>query len=256
MKILFDLDYTLLDTVKFKEALVKAVSSCGPSPEKYDAAYAETVAKKGLFDPDDLFAALSAEFPDEDAAREARARFGRVLGSTEAFLYPGAKELLETLRKHDATVDLMTFGNADWQRKKVEHSGLAGLFDEVIATEKEKKGIVREAGRGEDKVIIVNDNGQEMKDMMAEAPEYTYVLKKGPKAVPSDLRLPTAETIDDLAVILERETGWELRREMDEASRERKEGRVVREGEDARGEIDMRDETGGEPSAPFAGVRR
>jgi phosphoglycolate phosphatase-like HAD superfamily hydrolase len=217
MKIIFDLDYTLLDTVKFKVALAAAVSLGGVMPKKFEAAYAEVVAKNGMFDPDELFRSLDGEFGAASSARAARDRFDHVLMSAEKYLYPGSRELLEALRAHEVVVDLLTFGNAKWQREKVCRSGLAGLFDGVIATEKEKSGIVRDIGRGETKVIVVNDSGREIQEMMAEAPEYVYILKKGPKAVTDDLRIPTAATIDALAALLEKETGWELRREMREA---------------------------------------
>lgn len=255
MKIVFDLDYTLLDTVKFKEALVAAT---GVDEKAYEKAYADAVARNGgLFDPGILFAELRERklLADEDA-KAARERFDEVLTATERYLYPEAKELLEALGKHEADIDLMTFGNAEWQRAKVEHSGLAGMFDAVLYAEKDKKEFVRGIGEGQEKVVVVNDNGKEMEEMMAAAPEYTYILKKGPKPIPAGLRLPAAETIGELVTILERETGWEIRKEMDEASRELREGKVVREGESAKGEIAMGSEEEREDPPPYAGARR
>ncbi|HSD12144.1 MAG TPA: HAD hydrolase-like protein [Patescibacteria group bacterium] len=255
MKIVFDLDYTLLDTVKFKEALVAAT---GVDEKAYEEAYADAVARNGgLFEPGVLFAELKGRgLLTEEGAADARARFDEVLTTTERYLYPHAKELVEALGKHEADIDLMTFGNADWQRAKVEHSGLARMFDAVLYAEKDKKEFVRGVGEGQDKVIIVNDNGKEMQEMMSAAPEYSYILKKGPKAVPADLRLPTAQTIDELVVLLERETGWEIGKEMDEAMRENREGKVLREGESAKGELDMGEPKEGEDPSAYRGVRR
>ncbi len=255
MKIVFDLDYTLLDTVKFKEALVAATGVDGAA---YERAYADAVRRNGgLFDPGVLFEELRGRgLLAEGDAEAARARFDGVLRTTERYLYPEAKELLEALGRHEADIDLMTFGNAEWQRAKVEHSGLAGMFDAVLYAEKDKKEFVRGVGEGQDKVVIVNDNGKEMEEMMAAAPEYTYVLKKGPKPVPAELALPTAETIGELVTILERETGWPIRREMDEASRELREGKIVREGEGVKGVIDLDGPEDGEIPPPFTGVRR
>lgn len=240
-KIVFDLDYTLLDTVKFKEALVVAT---GVDEKAYEAAYAAAVARnKGLFDPAVLFAELKerALLTGQDVA-PARERFDAVLTTTEQYLYPQAKEMLESLRRHpEAKVELMTFGNAEWQKAKVEHSGLKDLFHDVLYAEKDKKEFVRNLREGDEKVVIVNDNGKEMEEMMNAAPEYAYIIKKGPKAIPEDLRLPTAETIEALAALLERETGWELRGEMKELRRETKEweARMVAPGEEVRGEVDM-----------------
>lgn len=222
MKLVFDLDYTLLDTAGFKTALKGAVAVYGPSGPAYDEAYASILKREGKvydYDPDAHLDALGLK--GKERAR-ARAGIDDVLRETEKYLYPGAKELIEALGRHgEATLELMTLGNEKWQRAKVEHSGLMKMFDKVICTEKDKKGIIRGLGDGEGKVIIINDNGEEMAEMMAEAPGYAYILKKGPKPAPDDLLLPTAESIEALAALLERETGWELRREMREISEAR-----------------------------------
>ena len=219
MKFLFDLDYTLLDTEKFKNALIAAIVSVGgPSEEDCQSAFRAVTEKTGMFDVDSFFHELKDTFFGDQVAIEARAAFDRVLTETAQYVYPEAKELLEALRKHDgASVDLMTFGNEAWQRAKVEHSGLAELFDETIYTDKDKGERLRDAGRGQDLVIVVNDNGEEIQRMIAAAPEYTYILKKGPKPVPEEIAaLPTASTMQDLALQLGEQTGWDLLREIQE----------------------------------------
>lgn len=262
MKIVFDLDYTLLDTVAFKKALVEAT---GVDEKEWKKAYDAAVeSNRGLFEPSAFFAELTRrDLLTDDAATAARKRFDGVLATTDEYLYEEAKELVMALGKHDADVDLMTFGDASWQRAKVEHSGLARMFDDVLYAEKDKKEFIRGLGEGQDKVIVVNDNGKEMEEMAAAAPEHTYILKAGgPKAPPKDLRLPTAETIGELAGLLEKETGWELRREMDELRREIREGekRLIEPGKDVRGEVRMGEETdeeGGErPPESRGGLSR
>lgn len=234
MKIVFDLDYTLLDTVKFKEALVAAT---GADVAKYEIAYADAVERGGgRFDPDILFDSLvengALAAAESEAARE---RFGAVVRKTEDYLYPEAKEMLEALRKFDVAVDLLTFGNKKWQEEKVKHSGLAELFGAVHCTEQDKKEVITNLGKDQDKVIVVNDNGKEMEEMMEAAPEYRYVLKKGPKPVSSELRLPTAESINDLVGILETETGFEIRKEMQEAREAREAQQEARRSEPPEG---------------------
>lgn len=213
MKIVFDLDYTLLDTAKFKEALAAAVTAQGVSRGRYEETYQAVVKREGKvydYDPEAHLAALKADLPDAAAADEARRGIAAVLADTEKYLYPGAVELLQELRANGAGLALMTLGNEKWQRAKVEHSGLAAMFDEVLATEKKKAAAIRELGRDGGKIIVVNDNGEEMKEMMAVAPEYRYFLKRGPKAVPEDLKLPEGRDIGELAALLAAETGWEI----------------------------------------------
>ena len=247
MKIVFDLDYTLLDTIAFKKALVDAT---GVDEKEWQSSYDEAVkANKGLFEPSAFFSELKQRKLLTDESEEAsRRRFDDVLKTTEQYLYPQAKELLEALGKHEVEVDLMTFGQADWQRAKVEHSGLTRLFNKVLYVESDKKGFVKGLGEGQDKVLVVNDNGKEMDEMVEAAPEHTYVLKTGgPKAPPKDWKHLKAESIEDLAEVLEKQTGWELRREMREA-REGVEGKMVASGENVRVEIEMGDEESEEKS--------
>ncbi len=213
MKFVFDLDYTLLDTVKFKEALADAVTSCGVSRERYEETYQAIVRREGKvydYDPDVHLSALKDDLSDPAALADARRRIAGVLASTEKYLYPGAAELLRELRKHGARLELLTLGNEKWQRAKVEHSGLARLFDVIMATEKEKKGIMAGLAEPGERVMVVNDNGAEIKEMMAQAPEYEYVLKRGPKAVPAELQLPEAKDMKELAALISAETGWEI----------------------------------------------
>ncbi|MFA6603881.1 MAG: HAD family hydrolase [Patescibacteria group bacterium] len=213
MKIVFDLDYTLLDTAKFKEALAEAYTSQGVSRERYEETYRAVVKREGKvydYDPEVQLKMLGADLGGPEAVAEVRRRIGDVLASTEKYLYPGSRELLAELRRHGGKLALMTLGNEKWQRAKIEHSGLADLFDEVVATEDKKVGVVRSLAEGGEPVIVVNDNGAEMREMMAVAPEFKYVLKCGPKSVPEDLKLPEGKDIAGVASALAAETGWEI----------------------------------------------
>ena len=201
MIIIWDLDYTLLDTVKFKEALSEAVTSCGPSAERYEQTYDRIVKRDGKaydYDPDVHLEALRDDFPDEKSFAEARSRIDEVLSRTEEYLYPGSVELLKKLHGAGAKQILLTLGNEKWQEAKVKHSGLADLFDGVVATGKKKGTVIRDFAAEGEEVVVVNDNGEEMKEMMEQMPEFRYILKEGPKRFPEGLKLPTGRTIEDV----------------------------------------------------------
>ncbi|HTK04114.1 MAG TPA: HAD hydrolase-like protein [Candidatus Eisenbacteria bacterium] len=243
-KIVFDLDYTLLDTIAFKEALIAAT---GVPKEAWEETYKDTVAKKGFFEPGAFFDELAGRNLLTDDVAAAKDRFEGVLRTTEQYLYPEAKELVLALGRHkgEVEVDLMTFGEAKWQRSKVEHSGLGRMFQDVLYVETNKKEFVQGLGKGRDEVdevILVNDNGKEMEEMVEAAPEHTYIWKSGgPKAAPKDWKHLKAESIGDLARVLEKQTGFELRREMREV-REGIENMKVESGENVRVEIEMGDD--------------
>ncbi|MEK9152439.1 MAG: HAD family hydrolase [Patescibacteria group bacterium] len=154
MTIILDLDYTLLDTVKFK---------------------------------DDYFS-----------------RGDDVLARTGEYLYPGAIEFLGRLRSSGARMVLLTFGEVAWQTAKVDRAGLRPYFDEVIATIDEKKNVIGSFRGGE--VVVINDNGHETAAMMAAAPEFKYILKRGPKGVPEGLACHIVDTFDEVEKLLSIET--------------------------------------------------
>lgn len=220
MTIIFDLDYTLLDTVMFKEALKEVVTSLGVSPERYEETYKQIVKREGKtydYDPGAHIEALHKDLGGQPGRMaEVMAKINQVLARTEEFLYPGSVELLNKYRNSGAKLVLLTLGNEKWQQAKVKHSGLTVLFDEVVATGKNKSEIIKTLAEGDEKVIIVNDNGEEMKDMIAEVerwrekegsvPEIKFLLKKGPKPSPADLPLEPME-LDEVEKAIDAEIG-------------------------------------------------
>ncbi len=197
MTVVFDLDYTLLDTAAFKDALVAALASCGVSRSRFLATYSEITTRPGVvydYDPDLQLDLLRSELRCSKA--EAAAKIDGVVRRTADFLYPGAKEMLKRLRDRGWRLMLLTLGNISWQRAKIERSGIADLFDEVITTDKEKGGMMQRFS--DDIVAIVNDNGDEVRQMITEAPEFHYLVKRGPKPIPPDLGVPICDSLEQL----------------------------------------------------------
>lgn len=208
MRIVFDLDYTLLDTTKFKEALADAITSCGVSRQRYEETYSATVRRDGKtsdYDPEVQLESLASDFPAPQARVDARRNIEELLMHTEQYLFPGVAELLRALRHDGNELILLTLGNETWQHAKIENSGLSELFDRVVTTGKHKheplRGIVPEG----ESAIIVNDNGVETKELMAQMPWCTYILIRGPKRAPEDLHLIEVSSISELMQYFERE---------------------------------------------------
>lgn len=236
MTVVFDLDYTLLDTVAFKEALKEAVTSLGVTPERYEETYKQIVKREGKvydYDPGVHIEALQEDLGDPGKMAEAKARIDRVLVSTEQYLYPGAVEMVTKYKDAGVRLVLLTFGNEAWQEAKSRYSGLTQLFDRVYAVGKEKTSVLRGIALEDDEVIVVNDNGQEMKEMMAEIdawrrqegekpeekrthiPEMHFLLKKGPKPSPADLELRALE-LDEVEAAIDKEMGLDIPKENQE----------------------------------------
>lgn len=206
MTIVFDFDHTLLDTHRFKEAIVDKVAAFGPFVEDVRDAHERSMGRKedrtGIYDPDRHVEFLRGSFPDEESVRKARTAIDAVLENTGDYLYPGAEDLLGRLKARGYRLILLTFGNEEWQKKKVGNSGISGYFDDVIATSGSKGEVLKEIACGGEPVFVVNDNLRETRDMIEEMPELHYVIKCGPKCMDDGLDIPVVDTFGELEQLI------------------------------------------------------
>lgn len=204
--VIFDFDHTLLDTHRFKEAIVGAIAVFGPAKEEVRNAHERSMGRRedrtGIYDPDRHIELLRESFPDDESMQKARTAIDGVLESTGDFLYPGVEGFLGRLKARGYRLILLTFGNEEWQKKKVGNSGISGYFDDVIATSGSKGEVLKEIACGGEPVFVVNDNPRETRDMMEEAPELHYVIKCGPKCMDDGLDIPVVDTFGELEQLI------------------------------------------------------
>lgn len=204
MTVIFDLDYTLFDTAAFKEALADAVRDLGPSKERFFATYNETLARDAWaydYDLDVHLDMLRDDFIDANGLNEARSAIDGVLRKSRTYLFQGVAELLGNLHAHGIRLVLLTLGNGSWQHRKVVGTELDSMFDIVRIVDKNKENVLKEFSDG-GKVIVVNDNGKEVDAMIKEVPDFTYIVKKGPKALPQTNGIRVCTTFQELGDLI------------------------------------------------------
>jgi len=170
MKVIFDLDYTLLDTIKFKEALAEIFKDLGLDinfEKNYNYLKKERGENFGL----NIFIDFLKENHEisEDMIKDIKIKCDELLRRIDGFLFPEAKRLLELLKRNGHEIILATFGRKGWQEQKV--SGLSEnvkeKFYQIIFEEldKSKGEFFENLVKEKESVIIINDNAKECLEM-------------------------------------------------------------------------------------------
>jgi phosphoglycolate phosphatase-like HAD superfamily hydrolase len=202
MTVLFDLDYTLYDTLAIKREIIRALTELGyplaSVEETFPEANLKTPAGVGYYVPERHAAFLTSRHTSIASEKRVAECIHACPENGERFLYPGAAGLLTDLRSQGHHLVLLTLGDDRWQRAKAVGAGLDDLCERIVTTTEDKEHFIRDF-KGEDpRVIIVNDNVPEMVRMRDAVPEYYYLVKRGPKGIPDDCDFPVADTMEDL----------------------------------------------------------
>lgn len=165
MKIIFDLDYTLLDTIRFKDALAKIFVQ-----EDFYADYKKYFKDQGInFDPREYLNILKDEGRiGSHAEKEIKSDLKELLGMMDNYLFRGMAQILEKLKEGGAELILLTFGNKEWHEDKVRALSIGRHFTQIVFAEEDKAGseYLKSLEKTEEEVLIVNDNAKETEKMI------------------------------------------------------------------------------------------
>jgi len=165
MKIIFDLDYTLLDTVRFKEKLAEIFSK-----ENFPADYKKYFKDRGInFDSEKYLGLLKGE-GRIDGAREKDLKLGleELLSQMDNFLFDDVGRVLKHLHDSGAELILLTFGDKDWHEKKVKSLSVKKYFKQIVFEDANKADseYLKSLKNVEEEILIVNDNAKETDAMV------------------------------------------------------------------------------------------
>ena len=180
MTILFDLDYTLMDTAKLHDGLAEIFDR-----EDYRSDYQNLFKDKGINFNADKYLEILKQQGRIDEARESELKRGlaELMGGLDNFLKPGAIEVLKSFKQAGDKLVLITFGNKKWQAEKVKHLSIVEYFDQIFFDErnKSKSEFLKILGESGEEVLIINDNfseAAEIKKLLGERAELRLVKGK------------------------------------------------------------------------------
>lgn len=163
MMIIFDLDYTLLDTKKLHEKLAEIFDR-----ENYANDHEIYFKDKGInFNLEDYLALLKKQGRiNREREKELRQKMKDLLNHFDTLLFKGAEEMLKNFKKSGAELIMLTFGNLEWHKVKINSLSVKKYFDKIIFEEK-NKGETKylKSLKAKKEILIVNDNAKETKEM-------------------------------------------------------------------------------------------
>lgn len=179
VKIIFDLDYTLLDTAKFKEKMADIFNK-----EDFEADYEKYFKSEGInFDFEKYLDILKSQGRiDSEREKELRLKMGELTRNMDNYLYPKVENVLKHFKESGAELILITFGDKKWQEEKVRNLSITKYFDKIIFEEKDKgqSEYLRSLGETNEKILIINDNPSEAEEMLKVLKRGELYLVKGP----------------------------------------------------------------------------
>lgn len=202
MKIIFDLDHTLFDMSSMHEALLEAATNLGVTEEVYQLAYNKTTSWK-VFALDHFVMQLEkrCKVPSADLQRQLK----KIADMSEIFVYPDTNAALEAL-KQDHTLYLLSWGDSEWQSNKINQSGIAHHFEEVLTVSNVKVDALDSWCCTDCEVVIVDDKPAVLRAIHAIYPDFHYIHMRRENGKYADQETPehmhTATNLQEVQQII------------------------------------------------------
>ncbi|MDD4333285.1 MAG: HAD hydrolase-like protein [Patescibacteria group bacterium] len=181
MIIVFDLDYTLLNTKKFKSDMAKAMGISLAVFKKSYEEHSKNSATNYILE-DHLDYLVKTGKYEASQKKIIKKKVMNFLKKIDNYLFSSAAPVLAELSARGHKLEMITYGNRRWQRLKVGNLKIKKYFQRVIITDKNKHDQLRFWKKKEANVCFVNDNAKEVVCIREILPRAQFILIKGPYA--------------------------------------------------------------------------
>lgn len=180
--ILFDIDFTLIDTLFLRRKIGEKVArflKINPQTERrLSREYAQTLESSVDFNPIDFVDFLARHLHQPAAKAEGLAVFRHSSPLYRAAVYPEVRPTLARLKKQGWRLGIFSEGAKTFQRDKLEFSGLAPYFDPQLIFIFQRKTPFRKCLPKNS--LLVEDNPQIAQAISRTRPDVKiYLVKRG-----------------------------------------------------------------------------
>lgn len=187
MKLIFDFDHTVFDMTEMHKSLKDSVVGLGVSKEHYQDAYNDVTQWK-MFTLSDFSQRISRD-AGVDAQQIERA-FDSVAKESFLYIYDDVESHFERLKTAGHKIYLLSWGDADWQEKKIKESGLMKHCEEVVSIPEIKASYIREKHPESDCLVLIDDRPAELKAVLKHEPHMKVIRVRRENGKYSDIQTP------------------------------------------------------------------
>lgn len=168
MKIVLDFDDTIFNTHALMRGLVKIFTKKGFSEDQFWGAYKECKEKSGDLDKVLLVDLLyKLKIFDKN---KVNAEIDRIIERSYEFVYQDFFDFVLDFKKKDLI--LLSFGTTDFQKIKIENSGILKYFCESIITSKNKADDIEEILKKHvESLIFMDDKASQIDEAKKRLPQ-------------------------------------------------------------------------------------
>lgn len=179
--IFIDFDDVIFNTKKFKEDLKKIFSDFGISEDLYDSTYADSQDDRIIKIYDPRLQVQRIAKIKEISKEQITKSIDSLMQRCPQYVFSDLNEFLKGVGSEKVTV--LSYGNLDFQKEKINKSGIVKDVGEVFVTDKMKSEVVGNILREsfQEKVFFIDDRVEQIRDVKKEFPFIITILLKRPE---------------------------------------------------------------------------
>lgn len=172
MKIIFDFDHTVFDMTAMHQSIVDAIKELGINEEQYRHCYNDVTNWK-IFTVDSISQRLNRvlKVSSEDVSKA----FHVVAEEALLYVYDDVDEHFQKLKAEGHKLYLLSWGDKDWQHKKIEHSGLMKHCEDIMTVQEVKADYLSKNHEQHECLVLIDDKPAELKAIKEAKPDLKMI---------------------------------------------------------------------------------